>query len=223
MSLTRIQTQRPIAKGRHQKPNTRWAVRENPPSGQLWGAKTWPGAGAGTAVPFAQWLFDLGLVGTGIAAGDVRLNNATPSAATHVFVAKTGMTGADPTGGWIVNDPIRLYYASDSTMWVEYKITVITSGASWWDYTVTYTGASGNFVAFPDNTPILITERTATPQMDQFDPGNETVAGVQAHVDALTLTGEELRAEIQRILDAERANKNRVTLVDWLDAKLGVI
>jgi hypothetical protein len=56
-----------------------------------------------------------------------------------------------------------------------------------------------------------------------FDPGSDTVAGVQAHVDALDLTGDELRAEIQRILDAERAGQNRVTLVNWLDAKLGVI
>ena len=225
MTKTRIQNQRAVAKGRHQKPNRRWSVRENPPLGINWGSKVWPGTGAGTATPTAVWLFDTGLAAAGILAGEVRLNQVNGAAVTHVFVSKTVQSGVDPTASWAVNDPLRVYYRDDTSMWVEYKITAVSSQTGYFDYTVTYTANSGGFTTPPDGTPLLLIERTTVPGQDPaaYNPGDDTVAGVQAHVDALTLTGDELRAEIQRILDAERADKNRVTLTDWLDGKLGVI
>lgn len=45
-----------------------------------------------------------------------------------------------------------------------------------------------------------------------FDPGTATVADVQAHVEANP-------GERQAVLDAERAGKNRTTLVEWLEAQ----
>jgi hypothetical protein len=231
MSKTRIETQRPAAKGKHQRQNRRWSVRENPPNGINWGSQIWPGAGAGTAIPFAQWVFDTGLAAAGILSGEVRLNNVQGSLVTHVFVSKTPASGTDPTAAWAVNDPLRIYYRDDTTMWVEYKITVVTSGASWWDYTVTYTANSGNFVTPPDATPVTLTERTSQPGTARtdpegpapFDPADMTIAEVQGEVDAWTATGQELIDMIQAVLDLERAGKNRSTLVNWLDAKLGAI
>jgi hypothetical protein len=230
MSKTRIQNQRPAAKGKHQKPNSRWSARENPPLGINWGSKVWPGSGAGTATPFAQWVFDTAVAAAGILAGEVRINNVNASQVTHVFVSKTVASGTDPTAAWAVNDPLRIYYRDDTTMWVEYKITAVSSQTGYFDYTVTYTANSGGFVTPADGTPLLLIERTTVPGDESpppsgglYNPSNDTVDGVKAHVDALTLEPDALRFEIQRILDAERADKNRVTLVEWLDAKLGVI
>lgn len=233
MSKTRIQSlQRPIAKGRHQKPNTRWSARENPPLGINWGAKVWPGSGAGTATPFAQWVFDTGLAAAGILAGEVRVNNVQPSLVTHVFVSKTVASGTDPTASWAVNDPLRIYYRDDAVMWVEYKITAVSSQTGYFDYTVTYTANSGGYATPPDATPLLLVERTSTPGADPqdpgplppFDPGSTTIPNVQLYVDGLGDPADPaVQAEIQRLLDMERAGQNRSTLVAWLDAKLGVI
>jgi hypothetical protein len=231
MTKTRIQNQRPIAKGRHQKPNRRWSTRENPPLGINWGGKVWPGTGAGTATPAAVWLFDTGLAAAGILAGEVRLNQVNGAAVTHVFVSKTVQSGVDPTASWAVNDPLRVYYRDDTSMWVEYKITAVSSQTGYFDYTVTYTANSGGFTTPPDGTPLLLIERTATspgtqmpdPNAPPFDPADMTIDEVKAEVDAWTQTGDELIAMIQAVLDLERAGKDRATLVAWLDAKLGVV
>jgi hypothetical protein len=224
MTKTRIQGQRPVAKGKHQKPNTRWAVRENPPQGIVWGGKLWPGTGAGTAIPFATWLFDVATAAAGILAGEVRTNNVAPALVTHVFVSKTVSSGTDPTAAWVVNDPLRIYYRDDVSMWVEYKITAISSQTGYFDYTVTYTGYSGNYATPADATPILLTERTTTPGADPaaYDPTEHTVIEVQDHVLALAMD-DQRAVIIQAILDLERANKNRTTLVTWLDQQLGVV
>jgi len=230
MTKTRIQSnQRPAAKGKHQKPNRRWSTRENPPLGINWGSKVWPGSGAGTATPLAGWVFDTGLAAAGILAGEVRLNNINGSAVTHVFVSKTVASGTDPTGSWAVNDPLRLYYRDDTTMWVEYKITAVSSQTGYFDYTVTYTGNSGGFVTPPDATPVLLIERTTTPgadpQMpgdDLFDPGDMNIDEVKAEIEAWPMNAERA-GKIQIILDRERAGKNRSTLVTWLDQQLGVV
>ena len=231
MSKTRIQSlQRPAAKGKHQRSGQRRVIRENPPYGMAWGAKVWPGPT--TAIPFAVWLFDTGLAAAGILAGEVRLNNVNGSAVTHVFVSKTVASGTDPTAGWVVNDPLRIYYRDDTTMWVEYKITAVSSQTGYFDYTVTYTANSGGFVTPADNTPLLLIERTASPGADPqqpdplppFDPGSTTIPNVQAYVDGLGDPADPaVQAEIQRLLDMERAGQNRSTLITWLDAKLGVV
>jgi len=224
MTKTRIQTERPHAKGKHQKPNTRWSNRENPPLGINWGGKLWPGTGAGTATPFAVWLFDVATVAAGILAGEVRVNTVQPTTVTHVFVSKTVSQGNDPTASWVVNDPLRIYYRDDTSMWVEYKITAVSSQTGYFDYTVTYTGFSGNYATPPDATPILLTERTTTPGADPaaFDPTDHTIIEVQDHVNALAMD-DQRAAIIQAILDLERAHKNRSTLETWLDQQLGVV
>lgn len=55
-----------------------------------------------------------------------------------------------------------------------------------------------------------------------FDPTNQTIAEVQQHVIALPMDNDRV-PEIQRILDVERAHKNRTTLVTWLDEQTGVV
>lgn len=224
MAKTRIQRQRPIAKGRHQKPQRRWSTRENPPLGINWGSKLWPGTGAGTAIPFATWVFDTGLAAAGILAGEVRVNNVQPTAVTHVFVSKTVSSGSDPTASWAVNDPLRIYYRDDTSKWVEYKITAVSSQTGYFDYTVTYTGYSGEYSTPPDATPLLLTERTATAPGD--DPGTPdvldgTIDEVKAYVMGLAMDDNRPHI-IQQLVDRERANKNRTTLVTWLDEQTGV-
>jgi len=223
MAKTHIQRQRPIAKGRHQKPNTRWSIRENPPRGVNWGGKLWPGTGAGTTIPSAIWLFDVATAAAGILAGEVRVNNVAPTLVTHVFVSKTVSSGTDPTASWVVNDPLRIYYRDNVSMWVEYKITAVSSQTGYFDYTVTYTGYSGAYATPPDATPLLLTERTTVPGADPaaYDPGEHTIDEVKAFVDGLA-NDDQRDDVIQRIIDKERANKNRATLVSWLDQQTGV-
>jgi hypothetical protein len=223
MAKTHIQRQRPIAKGRHQKPNTRWSTRENPPRGVNWGGKLWPGTGAGTVTPVATWLFDVATAAAGILAGEVRVNNTAPTLVTHVFVSKTVSSGTDPTATWTVNDPLRIYYRDDVSMWVEYKITAVSSQTGYFDYTVTYTGYSGNYATPPDATPVTLIERTTVPGADPaaYDPGEHTVDEVKAHVNELA-NDDQRDNIIQAILDKERLGQNRSTLVSWLDQQTGV-
>ena len=222
MAKTHIQRQRPIAKGRHQKPNTRWSIRENPPRGVNWGGKLWPGTGAGTTIPSAIWLFDVATAAAGILAGEVRVNSVQPTSVTHVFVSKTVSSGTDPTASWVVNDPLRIYYRDDVSMWVEYKITAVSSQTGYFDYTVTYTGYSGAYATPPDATPLLLTERTTVPGDDPVqDPLDGTVDEVKAYVNGLP-NDDNRDNVIQALIDRERANRNRATLVSWLDQQTGV-
>jgi len=232
MSKTRIQNQRPVAKGKHQRQSRRWSTRENPPLGINWGSKVWPGSGAGTATPFAQWVFDVATAGAGILAGEVRYNNVQGSLVTHVFVSKTPASGTDPTASWVVNDPLRLYYLNDTSMWIEFKITAITSQTGYWDYTVTYTANSGGFITPPDATQVTLIERTTVPGADPtsptppgddlFDPGAMTIAEVEAEVEAWP-HDDTFVSKVQTILDRERAGKHRSTLETWLDQQTGVV
>jgi hypothetical protein len=227
MSKTRIQNQRPVAKGKHQRPSRRWSTRENPPLGINWGSKVWPGSGAGTPTPFAQWVFDVATAAAGILAGEVRYNNVQGSLVTHVFVSKTPASGTDPTASWAVNDPLRVYYLNDTSMWIEFKITAVTSQTGYWDYTVTYTANSGGFITPPDGTQITLIERTTVPGADpqtptQYDPTDHNISEVQDYVNGLPMD-DQRAAIIQAILDLERAGKNRSTLETWLDQQLGVV
>lgn len=57
-----------------------------------------------------------------------------------------------------------------------------------------------------------------------YDPGDHTVAEVQAHVEGLGDESDQaVIDETQRILDVERAGQNRTTLVSWLAARDGVV
>ena len=55
-----------------------------------------------------------------------------------------------------------------------------------------------------------------------FDPFDFTINEVKAHVEELPDNPQRI-PEIQRILDLERAGKNRGGLVNWLDEQLGVV
>jgi hypothetical protein len=62
----------------------------------------------------------------------------------------------------------------------------------------------------PDDTPTT------------YDPHGHTVDEVKAYVNDLPNQGHGSR-ETRRILNLERQGQNRVTLVDWLDAKMGAV
>jgi hypothetical protein len=66
-----------------------------------------------------------------------------------------------------------------------------------------------------------ISERAATSPFTPYDPTEHTVDEVKDHVDGLAMDDERDNI-IQAILDLERANKNRSTLVSWLDQQTGV-
>ena len=62
-----------------------------------------------------------------------------------------------------------------------------------------------------------IAERAANPPADQgdsYDPADHTVDNVKLHV-------EKHPDELEAVLQAETAGKNRSTLVDWLEAQSG--
>jgi hypothetical protein len=57
----------------------------------------------------------------------------------------------------------------------------------------------------------------------QFTPVGHTIAEVQAFIEGLgEPDDEDVIAETQRVLDIERANGQRTTLIAWLDERLGV-
>jgi len=56
-----------------------------------------------------------------------------------------------------------------------------------------------------------------------FDPAEWTVDEVKDHIENFVGTDDELVEETQRVLDAERGNLARVTLLAWLDARPGVV
>lgn len=75
--------------------------------------------------------------------------------------------------------------------------------------------AEQNLAASPPPTiPAPEPEPTPEPKASPFDPGEHTVAEVEEYVDAHP-------DERGRVLDAERAGKDRVTLVDWLGTDAG--
>lgn len=52
-----------------------------------------------------------------------------------------------------------------------------------------------------------------------FSPNGQTIEAVKTWVESLT---DDVQAETQRVLDIERENANRSTLVSWLDQRLGI-
>jgi IPT/TIG domain len=55
-----------------------------------------------------------------------------------------------------------------------------------------------------------------------FNPGDVTIDDVKAYINALPDAGDN-HPETQRVLDAERAGQARITLINWLDAKEGMV
>jgi hypothetical protein len=63
-----------------------------------------------------------------------------------------------------------------------------------------------------DGEPVGVFPDDPDPQSQGFDPADHTVGDVEAYVD-------EHPDELGAVLDAERAGKNRVTLVEALEAR----
>ena len=226
---TRIQSlQRPMAKGKHQRTGQRNNVRENPPGGLSWGQQGWTGTGQGVPQLYGVWTWDSAPYAAPPAAGMVRVNNATLTAVTHIFLNETQGTGGtgDPITALVVNDPLRIYQLDDTSHWVEYKITAASDAGAYRDYTVTYTTSSGGgFVPAP-GMQVGIIERTGSPTTQQpgsgeYDPSLYGVDDVKNYVTLLP-ENDQRASIIQGIIDRERAGKNRSTLVAWLDQQTGV-
>lgn len=57
-----------------------------------------------------------------------------------------------------------------------------------------------------------------------FTPLGQTIAQVQAYIESLGDAADDaVKAETQRVLDIERSNAARSTLITWLDERLGVV
>jgi hypothetical protein len=65
-------------------------------------------------------------------------------------------------------------------------------------------------------------EEPTDPSSTAFDPSSHNIEEVRTYVNTLRNQGHG-RRETQRVLDAERAGQNRVTLIEWLDSKLGAV
>lgn len=219
MAKTFAQWARPMAKGKHQRSGQRANRRRYPPAGQEWGQKNWTGAGGGVAQPFGMYLFESQIV-VSPSSGAVRMNNAAPASVTVVWASETYQPGSigDPIATLIVGDPLRIYNANDTRQWLDYSITAVADSGTYRAYTVTFVANHG--LAPTAGMLVGISERAAT-SPTLYDPTEHTIDEVKAHVNGLAM--DDQRDDlIQAILDLERANKNRSTLVSWLDQQTGV-
>jgi len=196
MPKTRILSSRPHAAGRHQRGGQREDVRAYPPSGDNWGQKGW-------------------VSGAGIAQSAPTVGSVTPSTAAvgaaplDVVVAGTNFEGDVEV--YHLGERMQVKSVTPPTSVTVTLAKAGTAGASAQIYVI-QDGVKSNIVLFA---------WTAT---GLFTVVGATIAAVQAYVDGLgDPAASETQAEIQRLVDEERANANRVTLVNWLDAKLGVV
>ena len=220
MAKTRAQWQRPAAKGKHQRSGQRRNTRRYPPSGQEWGQKNWTGTGQGVIQPYGMYLFEATITAPP-SSGAIRANNANLGVATHLYASETYQPGSvgDPVTTLIAGDPLRIYNVNDTSQWIDYAITAVTDAGAYRDLTVTYVAVHGQWT--PVGMLVGISERATTSPFGPYDPGEHTVDEVKEHVNGLPLDDERDNA-IQAILDLERANKNRSSLVSWLDQQTGV-
>ena len=220
MAKTRAQWQRPAAKGKHQRSGQRRNTRRYPPTGQEWGQKNWTGTGQGVTQPYGMYYFD-GTITPPPLSGELRANNNNLGAATHIYASETYRAGSvgDPVATLIAGDPLRIYNANDTSQWIDYAITAVTDAGTYRDLTVTYVAVHGQWQ--PIGLVVGIMERAATSPYMPYDPTEHTIDEVKEHVNGLPLDDERDNI-IQAILDLERANKNRSSLVSWLDQQAGV-
>jgi hypothetical protein len=220
MAKTFAQWARPQAKGKHQRSGQRVNPRRYPPAGQEWGQQNWTGAGGGVAVPYGLLLFETQTV-VSPSNGALRLNNASPAAATLVYASETYQPGSvgDPIATLIVGDPLRIYNANDTSQWLDYTISAVADSGAYRAYTVTYVGVHGGFAPVA-GTMLGISERAATSPF--YDPTDHNIDEVKDYVNGLAM--DDQRDDIiQAILDLERAGKHRSTLETWLDQQVGVV
>lgn len=89
--------------------------------------------------------------------GLLRLNNATYSSVTQIYVDLQEYNGTDVTawldsldnGAGPIKGGIRLYQRSDQTNWADFTLTSITTGVGYRKLNVTYNDHSGSFGVDP--------------------------------------------------------------------------
>jgi hypothetical protein len=121
---------------------------------------------------------------------------ATPSGTTFTYDKVNANVTSAASGGTVASDPTQYPTAG------AYPITVAA---------VTGTGPAGV-------SPLSMEggdggEEPPPEEPDVYDPGDYTVAEVEAYVEAYP-------DQLEEVLDAEEAGKNRSTLVAWLEARL---
>jgi hypothetical protein len=74
-------------------------------------------------------------------AGNFRMNNATQSAVTHIYIHEQTAVGNDAAlmlAQILVGDKFLIQTKADATKWQRYNITAIADMGTYWDFTVTW-------------------------------------------------------------------------------------
>lgn len=96
-----------------------------------------------------KYVFDTGTSGSGIASGEIRLNNSTPASVTSLFVNETNASGKSAVN-WLASlstgSRVRVFRRSVTTTYAEYTVSgSITDSGTYRTIPVTYVGSSGSF------------------------------------------------------------------------------
>ena len=191
---TRISTSRAHAPGRHQRTGQRPDVRGYPPAGVPWGQSGWGGGGGG-GVPLPDTI-DVTWQETGMIC-DCFIQGPADTPIDYRFHPADGggpITGSANAAGYC---PLTYTYAAAGS----YDATLEGSA----DAGVSWHPLAARYVTVPAAGAVL----------------DGTIDEVKTYVDGLTM--DDNRDDIiQALLDHERANRNRATLVSWLDQQTGV-
>lgn len=96
-----------------------------------------------------KYLFDTGTTGSGIASGEVRLNNASPASVTSIFVSETNASSKSAVN-WLATlgdgDRIRIFRRTVPGTYAEYLVSGTPSDSGTYrTISVTYVSSSGTF------------------------------------------------------------------------------
>jgi hypothetical protein len=112
---------------------------------------------ASSTTSLIQYTFDTG-TGTGPASGELRINNATYSAATAIYVSDTDANSVSVQtllDFWASLDRIIIRSVTSATKWVVYRVTgANTDAGTYHNITVTYVADSGS--SFSDGDSIIL-------------------------------------------------------------------
>jgi hypothetical protein len=164
---------------------------------------------------------DLGSVIGQLLVADPTIATLTPAS----LLASAGPTVIAVNGSnYLPNSVVEVNQAGVATTFVDAQNLTFTfdpTVAGSFNVTVRNTVEESNDVVL---TVTAGTSEDPDPEPDVFDgtsdPGDFTIAVIQAYINGLPNQGHG-EDEVQRVLDLERAGQNRVTLVEWLDAKMG--
>lgn len=118
--------------------------------------------------------------------GNLRLNNATVSSVTQIYVDVAEFFGSDVTD-WLdslddasgtVKGRIRLYKRSDPAVWADFSLTAVTSATGYRKLVVTYNDHAGSFTTDPGDIVLDFTPAGgdwAAPQVIETVTGTYTL------------------------------------------------